>query len=67
MKQFSNTTVIQKGGPIMLTMISIFLVCILILAGVLLACSPGKTKPFLDESGKPVEGSISEKIHVICV
>ncbi len=64
MKQFSDTTVIQKGGSIMLTMISIFLVCILILAGVLLACSPGKTKPFLDESGKHVEGSISEKIYV---
>ena len=48
----------------MLTMISIFIVCIFILAGALLACSPGKTKPFLDESGKPIEGSISEKIHV---
>jgi len=48
----------------MLTILSIFLVCILILAGVLLACSPGKAKPFLDESGKPLAGSISEKIHV---
>jgi pimeloyl-ACP methyl ester carboxylesterase len=48
----------------MLTILSIFLVCILILAGVLLACSPGKAKPFLDESGKPLAGSISEKIWV---
>lgn len=48
----------------MLTVLSIFLVCILILAGVLLAYSPGRAKPFLDESGKPLVGSISEKIHV---
>jgi pimeloyl-ACP methyl ester carboxylesterase len=48
----------------MLTLLSIFLVCILILAGVLLAYSPGKAKPFLDKRGKPLEGSISEKIYV---
>ncbi len=48
----------------MLTILSIFLVCILILAGVLLACSPGKVIPFLDKSGKPLIGSISEKIHI---
>jgi pimeloyl-ACP methyl ester carboxylesterase len=48
----------------MLTILSIFFVFILILAGILLACSPGKTKPFLDERGKPLEGSISEKIRV---
>jgi pimeloyl-ACP methyl ester carboxylesterase len=64
MKPFSNTSIIQKGGRIMLTILSIFLVCILILVGVLLVFSPGKAKPFLDESGKPLEGSISEKIHV---
>jgi pimeloyl-ACP methyl ester carboxylesterase len=64
MKQFSNRSIIQKGGRIMLTTLSIFAVCIFILAVVLLACSPGKAKQFLDESGKPLEGSISEKIHV---
>ncbi len=48
----------------MLIILSIFLVCVLILVGVLLACSPGKAKPFLDERGKPLEGSISEKIFV---
>jgi pimeloyl-ACP methyl ester carboxylesterase len=48
----------------MLTILSIFIVCILILAGVLLACSPGKAKPFLDESGEPLAESISEKIFV---
>jgi pimeloyl-ACP methyl ester carboxylesterase len=48
----------------MLIILSIFLVCILILIGVLLACSPGKAKPFLDDSGKPLDGSISEKLWV---
>ena len=64
MKQFSNKSIIQKGGRIMLIILSIFLVCVLILVGVLLAYSPGKAKPFLDERGKPLEGSISEKIFV---
>jgi pimeloyl-ACP methyl ester carboxylesterase len=64
MKQFSNISIVQKGGRIMLTILSISLVCILILVGVLLAYSQGKAKPFLDDSGKPLEGSISEKIFV---
>jgi pimeloyl-ACP methyl ester carboxylesterase len=40
------------------------LVCIFILVGVLLACSSGKPEPFMDENGRPLQGSISEKIHV---
>jgi len=41
-----------------------FVVCVSIVAGVLLANSTGKPKPFLDSNGKPLSGSISEKIHV---
>ena len=48
----------------MLTILSIFSACVLILAGILLVISPGKTEPFLDESGNPLAGSLSEKIHV---
>ncbi|MEN6389046.1 MAG: alpha/beta hydrolase [Syntrophomonas sp.] len=48
----------------MLYTLSILLACILILFGVLLALSPGKPKPFLDENGKVLAGSISEKIHI---
>jgi pimeloyl-ACP methyl ester carboxylesterase len=48
----------------MLIILSVFLVCILILFVALLTVSPGKAIPFLDKSGKPLEGSISEKIHV---
>lgn len=48
----------------MLLTISILLSCLLILVVVLLLYSPGKPVPFLDKSGRPLAGSISEKIHV---
>jgi pimeloyl-ACP methyl ester carboxylesterase len=48
----------------MLTIAAVLLVCAFILVGVLLAYSPGKPEPFLDENGKPLAGSISEKVFV---
>jgi len=42
----------------------IVLVSILLPVGILLAYSPGKPEPFLDENGAPLAGSISEKIRV---
>ncbi|GAP12769.1 predicted hydrolase [Longilinea arvoryzae] len=42
----------------------VFLACLSILLGVLLANSPGNPEPFLDESGKPLAGSLSEKTFV---
>jgi len=54
----------HKVKRIMLIVVSILSVVILILLGVLLAISPGKPEPFLDENGKPLAGSISEKIFV---
>ena len=55
----------RKAGRIMLTIISVLLACILGLVGMLLLWSyPGTPKPFLDENGKPLPGSISEKIFV---
>jgi pimeloyl-ACP methyl ester carboxylesterase len=36
----------------------------LVLLGVLLVLSPGTPKPFLDDSGKPLAGGISEKIRI---
>lgn len=56
--------VARKAGRVILIMISILLACTLILVGVLLVCSPGKPKPFLDKSGKVIASSISEKIYV---
>ncbi|MEN6463119.1 MAG: alpha/beta hydrolase [Syntrophomonas sp.] len=54
----------RRAGRIVLITLPILLACILILVGVLLAWSPGKPKPFLNENGKVLAGSISEKIHV---
>lgn len=48
----------------MLILLSILLACMLILVVVLLAWSPGKPKPFLDENGSQLVGSTSEKIYV---
>jgi pimeloyl-ACP methyl ester carboxylesterase len=48
----------------MLIVVSVLAACALILAGVLLLLSPGKPEPFLDNTGSPLAGSISEKIHV---
>ncbi len=44
--------------------VAIFLILLLILGAVLLVMSPGTPKPFLDERGRPLVGSISEKIRV---
>ncbi|AZV59061.1 alpha/beta hydrolase [Clostridium sp. AWRP] len=49
---------------IILIIFSILLICIFICVGVLIVHSSGKPKPFLDKNGKPLPGSISEKIHV---
>jgi pimeloyl-ACP methyl ester carboxylesterase len=48
----------------MLATIIILLISIFILIGVLLAYSQGKVKPCLDKDGKPLKGSISEKIYI---
>jgi pimeloyl-ACP methyl ester carboxylesterase len=52
------------AGRIMVVIISIVLVCVLVFVSVLLSWSPGKPKPFLDEKGIPLAGSISEKVFV---
>jgi pimeloyl-ACP methyl ester carboxylesterase len=47
-----------------LVAIAFLLISILILLGILLFLSPGKPKPFLDDRGNSLEGSLSEKILV---
>ncbi|MBE0672601.1 MAG: alpha/beta hydrolase [Anaerolineales bacterium] len=54
----------QKVKRMMLIVFSVLVAGILILAGVLLAWSPGKPVPFLDENGNLLAGSISEKIFI---
>ncbi len=56
-------TRIRMVGLIVLTIV-ILLGVIVILLGMLLAISPGKDKPFLDEKDRALAGSISEKIYV---
>jgi len=63
-KQLSNKSLVRKVIGIMLTIPAVLFVFIFILMGVLLACSPGKPEPFLDENGNPLAGSISEKVFV---
>jgi hypothetical protein len=49
---------------LILAISAVLLVCSLILVVVLLAISPGKPQPFLDGTGQPLAGGISEKIQV---
>lgn len=57
-------SLMRKVGGLLLIVLSILLTCLVILAGVLFAWSPGKLKPFLDQNGSPLAGSISEKVFV---
>jgi pimeloyl-ACP methyl ester carboxylesterase len=43
---------------------AVLLVSVLVLFGIVLLMSPGTPKPFVGDSGKPLPGSISEKIKV---
>jgi pimeloyl-ACP methyl ester carboxylesterase len=63
-KQLSTKSFVQRMVRFMLILLSALLVCVFTLVGVLLASSPGKPEPFLDENGAPLAGSISEKIHI---
>jgi pimeloyl-ACP methyl ester carboxylesterase len=48
----------------MLISLLVVLTCLVILVGILVVFSPGKVSPFLDKNGRPIPGSISEKIRV---
>lgn len=63
-KELSTQSSMRRAGHIMLIILSILLVLMLIIVGILLALSPGKPEPFLDQKGKVLAGSISEKIYV---
>jgi pimeloyl-ACP methyl ester carboxylesterase len=55
----------RKAARMMWIFISILLACILLLVGILQFWSyPGIPKPFVDENGNPMRGSISEKVFV---
>ena len=54
----------RKVGRVMWVIASTLAIGLLVLVGVLLLMSPGKPAPFLDAAGKPLAGSLSEKIYV---
>jgi pimeloyl-ACP methyl ester carboxylesterase len=55
---------IKSIKRMLLMLFSIVLGLLLILTCILLVYSPGKMKPYIDNTGTPIPGSISEKIHV---
>ena len=63
-KRRSVQSFAHRLGRIVLVILSVLLACLLGLAGLLLVLSPGKPKPFVDESGNPLPGSISEKTFI---
>ncbi len=63
-KRRSTKPFVRKVIGIMLTIPAVLLVCAFILVGVLQLWSPGKPTPFVDENGKLLAGSISEKVFV---
>jgi pimeloyl-ACP methyl ester carboxylesterase len=60
----SDRSFARKVQRIMLITFSELIASILLLLGVLLLLSPGKPEPFVDANGKPLPGSISEKVFV---
>jgi pimeloyl-ACP methyl ester carboxylesterase len=54
----------RRAGWLMSIAAAILFVLVLVALVALLVLSPGTPKPFLDGSGKPLTGSISEKIHL---
>ncbi|MBP7510192.1 MAG: alpha/beta hydrolase [Prolixibacteraceae bacterium] len=57
-------TIIRKKRPAMLLFLSIIFLCLITLLTTLLVISPGRLKPYLDQSGQILAGSISEKIYI---
>jgi len=63
-KQHPSKPLVRKVKSIMLTIPVVLLICVFVLGVMLLAFSPGKPEPYLDENGKPLPGSISEKTFI---
>ena len=55
---------IKKGLPVLLMIFSALLALLVCFFIFLLMASPGKPEPFLNGDGKPLKGSISEKVFV---
>lgn len=60
----TTATIARWAGYSVLILCAVLVILLLAVLGTLLYMSPGTPKPFLDGSGKPLAGSISEKIRV---
>ncbi len=49
---------------VLIVIMGMILIAFTLLTGFLIANSPGKVEPFLDQNGNPLEGSISEKTFI---
>jgi pimeloyl-ACP methyl ester carboxylesterase len=54
----------QKKRSIMLLLLSVILLCLITFLTTLFIISPGKLKPFVDQNGRLLAGSISEKAFI---
>lgn len=63
-RRLSIRSFARKAGRIVLIVVSTLLACLLGFVSILLRWSPGRPKPFKDENGRPLRGSISEKIFL---
>jgi pimeloyl-ACP methyl ester carboxylesterase len=57
-------TFAQRAGRVAVTAMAVLLLSLLVLVDILGFMSPGNPKPFLDENGNLLAGSISEKVFV---
>jgi pimeloyl-ACP methyl ester carboxylesterase len=57
-------TFAQRARRVAVTAIAVLLLSLLVLVGILGFMSPGSPIPFLEDGGKPLAGSISEKVFV---
>jgi pimeloyl-ACP methyl ester carboxylesterase len=63
-KRYALASFARKVGRMLVVMASLFLAGISMLVGLLRLLSRGKPKPFVDKRGRPLPGSISEKVFV---
>lgn len=54
----------RKAVRVMLIVLGVLLGSMVVFVALLLLASPGQIKPYLDENGKPLAGSVSEKVWV---
>jgi hypothetical protein len=63
-RQSTTKTTAKKITAMLATALIVLLLELLLLMGAFWAISPGKPKPYLDQNGQPLAGSLAEKVFV---